>query len=38
MKKFFSLVIAFLLTLSTLAGCVDTHFRFKDDTSLTRGQ
>lgn len=38
MKKFFSLVLAFLLTLSTLTGCVDTHFRFKDDTSLTRGQ
>ena len=38
MKKFFSIVLAFLLTLSTLAGCVDTHFRFKDDTSLTRGQ
>ena len=38
MKKFFSLVLAFLLTLCTLTGCVDTHFRFKDDTSLTRGQ
>ena len=38
MKKFFSLVLAFLLTLSTLTGCVYTHFRFKDDTSLTRGQ
>lgn len=38
MKKFFSLVLAFLLTLCTLTGCVDTHFRFKDDTSLRRGQ
>lgn len=38
MKKFFSLVLAFLLTLSILTGCIDTHFRFKDDTSLTRGQ
>ena len=38
MKKIIALLLSLLILLGSLAGCADGHFRFKDDTSLTRGQ
>lgn len=38
MKKFIALLLSLLILLGSLAGCANGHFRFKNDTSLTRGQ
>lgn len=38
MKRIIALLLTVVLLLGTFTGCADGHFRFKDDTSLTRGQ
>lgn len=38
MKRFIALLLSLLILLGSLTGCADGHFRFKNDTSLTRGQ
>ncbi|HBM98604.1 MAG TPA: hypothetical protein DD413_04190 [Ruminococcus sp.] len=38
MKRIIALLLSLVLLLGTLSGCAEGHFRFKNDTSLTRGQ
>lgn len=38
MKRIIALLLSILLLVGTLSGCTEEHFRFKEDTSFTRGE